>query len=954
MSLSSFALRPRFNRWFACSLALLSGFALFAGHVPAAAENPAESITHTNAENVREYRLSAAMLGYTGIGGEIDGVRNPTLTAKKGQTVRITIVNGELMVHDVALESHGVKSEQILNKGEIASVEFVAEKDDVYYCTVPGHRASMSGPFRVVEQQVAGVLPQVDGKPLNLNFEQGTLQNWAATGEAFKGQPVQGDTVAARRSDSRSHHQGEYWIGTYEKDGDAPTGTLTSVPFEITRPFASFRVGGGGDLGTRVELVLAEEDDVFFSIAGLKKEDLRPVVVDLKKHEGKRMFIRIVDHEIGSWGHINFDDFLFHQERPVFPDERDPAETVESALPPPDVVPNSGLSATDAVAAMTMPDGFSVTVAASEPDVVRPIAMALDHRGRVWIAEGHTYPVRAPEGEGTDRILIFEDKDGDGQFDSRKVFIEGLNLVSGLEVGFGGVWVGAAPYLLYIPIADDGDTPAGEPEILLDGWGYQDTHETLNGFTWGPDGWLWGCHGVFTHSKVGKPETPAEDRQRINAGYWRYHPLEHRFEVVAHGTSNPWGLDFDDYGEAFATVCVIPHLFHVIPGARYHRQAGEHFNPHTYEDIQAIGDHVHWSGDQGPHRGNRRSDASGGGHAHAGAMIYLGGSWPEKYRNSIFMNNIHGFRSNMDILERHASGYIGKHGPDFIRANDSWFQGLNFRYGPSGSVYWTDWYDKNQCHSRNPDVHDKTLGRIYRIKHDNDQFERVNLAEKTSLDLVDYQLHPNDWYVRHARRILQERGPDKAVHAALKTILNEHPDVPRQLRALWALHATKGTSEEQLRELLKRPEEHIRAWATRLLVEDGTPSPATLVAFEEMARRDQSALLRMHLASALQRIDLDARWSVFANLAQRSEDAHDPNIPLLLWYAGEPLVPTDPERALAIARQAKLPKILSFTVRRIAALDEELARPVLSQALENAHSPAEQETIRQALQGLGQ
>ena len=156
---------------------------------------------------------------------------------------------------------------------------------------------------------------------------------------------------------------------------------------------------------------------------------------------------------------------------------------------------------------MKLPDGFSAKVFAAEPDVKQPIAMALDDRGRLWVAEAYTYPRRAPEGQGRDRILIFEDTDGDGKFDKRTVFAEGLNLVSGLEVGFGGVWVGAAPYLLFIPDRNGDDMPDGPPEVLLDGWGYEDTHETLNTFTWGPDGWLYGCHGVFTHSHVGKPGT---------------------------------------------------------------------------------------------------------------------------------------------------------------------------------------------------------------------------------------------------------------------------------------------------------------------------------------------------------------------------------------------------------------------------------------------------------------
>src|SRR5215470_8056230 len=106
--------------------------------------------------------------------------------------------------------------------------------------------------------QTAGTLPLGrDGKPLNLDFETGTLKDWTATGNAFDGQPVQGDTVAPRRGDMKSQHRGNFWVGTYELGGDKPQGTLTSAPFKVTQPFASFLVGGGSLPGTRVELVRA-------------------------------------------------------------------------------------------------------------------------------------------------------------------------------------------------------------------------------------------------------------------------------------------------------------------------------------------------------------------------------------------------------------------------------------------------------------------------------------------------------------------------------------------------------------------------------------------------------------------------------------------------------------------------------------------------------------------------
>ena len=437
--------------------------------------------------------------------------------------------------------------------------------------------------------------------------------------------------------------------------------------------------------------------------------------------------------------------------------------------------------------------------------------------------------------------------------------------------------------------------------MLLDGWGYQDTHEMLNTFSWGPDGWLYGTHGVFTNSNVGKPGAPDSERQRLNGAIWRYHPTARTFEVFAEGTSNPWGLDFNDYGHAFTTACVIEHLYHVIPGARYKRQAGRHINPYIFDDIKTIADHVHWVGKNGPHAGNSRSDAAGGGHAHAGAMIYLGGDgWPAEYRSAIFMNNIHGHRANVDMLQRSGSGYAATHGKDFLNANDTWSQMLNFRYGPDGSVHVIDWYDKNQCHSSNPDVHDKTLGRIFKISHVNDRFVKVDLQKETSERLVDLQLHRNDWYVSHARRILQERGPDPKVHARLKTILQSNPDVTRKLRAIWALHVTGGlTDPDAHRAAVTR--ERIRpqlggAADRRRQERVGRGARASSRRWPRRTRRPWSGCTSPAPCSGCRS---EKRWDAVTALLSRAEDRTDQNQPLMAWYAAEPLGGLDPQRALA-------------------------------------------------------
>src|SRR5262249_3364510 len=152
-------------------------------------------------------------------------------------------------------------------------------------------------------------------------------------------------------------------------------------------------------------------------------------------------------------------------------------------------------------------------------------------------------------------------------------------------------------------------------------------------------------------------------------------------------------------GQGFITNCVIHHLWHVIPGAHFQRMFGQDFNPHWYELMNSCADHIHWGG--GPWQGSRGGEGShgerGGGHAHSGAMVSLGDNWPDRYRNSVFMCNLHGMRVNNDLLERHSSGYVARHGKDFLFARDPWFRGLALQYGPDGGVYLCDWSDTGEC-----------------------------------------------------------------------------------------------------------------------------------------------------------------------------------------------------------------------------------------------------------------
>lgn len=628
-----------------------------------------------------------------------------------------------------------------------------------------------------------------------------------------------------------------------------------------------------------------------------------------------------------------------------------------------DEYPHAGLSAEAAANAMKVPAGFSITVGAAEPDVQQPIAMAIDDRGRVWIAEAYEYPNRAAGDEGRDRILIFEDTDNNGTLDKRKVFASGLNLVSGLEVGFGGVWVGAAPYLLFIPDKDGDDVPDGKPEVLLDGWGYQDTHETLNAFIWGPDGWLYGCHGVFTHSKVGKPGSTDDQRTPLNAGVWRYHPTKHIFDVFAHGTSNPWGVDFNDHGQAFITACVIPHLFHMVQGGRYQRQGGQHFNPYTYRDIVTIADHLHYLGAT-PHGGNSKSDAAGGGHAHAGAMIYLGDRWPAQYRNQLFMNNIHGQRLNVDLLSAKGSGYVGSHGPDFLLTGDQASQILNLRYGPDGNAWMIDWYDMQACHLRESTAHDRSNGRVYKISYGATTNQPIiDLRSQTDEELATMVLHANDWYVRHSRRILQERAAvrplsSKAV-AILTDIATTHKKETRRLRAVWTLHVTRNIADSLTHLLLDDPSPYVRGWAIQLAMESATNQPTAelLHRFTTMAKDDESPVVRLYLASAAQLIAPQQRWDLLQNLTAHAVDADDHNLPLLYWYAAEPLATENTDRAVEFAMSAgdSIPLVRDLMLRRVGSIGTEASLQVLVVGLGKANTAESQlvylEAIRTALKG---
>ena len=606
------------------------------------------------------------------------------------------------------------------------------------------------------------------------------------------------------------------------------------------------------------------------------------------------------------------------------------------------------LTPEEAVARMTTLDGYTVKAWANEPMITQPMAFAWDDRGRLWIAENRDYESRVAgfSRHGDSRILILEDTNQDGVADSRKVFLEGIPFPAAIAIGFDGLFLGAPPNLLFVPDRDrDDKADMADVEVRLTGWGIQDRHETLNSLHWGPDGWLYGLQGYATSSKISKPQgkgriykvgdafpdVMAAPGVEINGGVWRYHPTRDVFEVVAHGFSNPWGIDYDAKGQLLISACVIPHLWHVVPGGIYMRQGGQHFNPYVYSDIQTIADHRHRS-------------------AHGGARVYQSDAFPASQAGRIFMANIHEHAVLSDVLVRKGSGFTAHHGDDFMMANNAHWIGFSLEIGPDGALYVLDWHDGDIC---GQDVLHKHTGRVYRIAPTQSLAQAwpgrySDLGAMTDSQLVALQTSPSDWHSRRARVILQGRAAAGKLapetHEQLRQLYTGATNADHRLRAMWSLHVTNGWTAERLSPSLDDRDEYVRAWAVQLLTETGTPSAPLLDRFVRLAREDASPVVRLYLAAALQRIDKAQRWPLATALMARGEDAEDENIPKLVWLAVEPLVTDGPPAALERAASSNMPLVARFIARR--AVDANLVEPVVA-AL--AKSPKAQSWLLQGL-----
>lgn len=598
-----------------------------------------------------------------------------------------------------------------------------------------------------------------------------------------------------------------------------------------------------------------------------------------------------------------------------------PANSQEETIKP--------LTPEEALKALQLPPGFKATLFAAEPAVQQPIGMGWDERGRLWVAECYTYAESAKgfDKEQKDRIIILEDTDGDGQHDKRTVFWDQGDKLTSIEIGFGGVWALCAPNLLFIPDKNRDDVPDGPPVVKLDGWDANNVrHNIVNGLKWGPDGWLYGRHGILATSSVGRPGASESQRTKINCGMWRYHPTRETFEVICHGTTNPWGHDWDEHGELFMINTVIGHLWHVVPGSHFRRMYGADFNPHTYELMEQTADHFHW--DQGEVWSDIRkigvsptTDKAGGGHAHSGLMIYLGDNFPAEYRNDVFTINLHGKRINRDKLVRKGAGYTATHGEDFLKSSDPYFRAVDLTYGPDGGVYVMDWSDIGECHE-NDGVH-RTSGRIYKITYGKPkQPKPLDLSKETEEWLIWWLKRSNRWYARQAQRVLHERAAAGQLKNRQQFKHLEEDADGQSLELIWSrLSSTRnaigfGTEGDVLRELW-RDMEHVRVSSLIFLMDNGPISDEARGEVNRLAAKEESGLVLSYIAALLQRLPLDDRWSIALTLVARPEFSNDPRLPLQIWYGIEPAVANNSSMGITLIEATKMPTLRRLIARRI-------------------------------------
>jgi putative heme-binding domain-containing protein len=587
----------------------------------------------------------------------------------------------------------------------------------------------------------------------------------------------------------------------------------------------------------------------------------------------------------------------------------------------------------EALAALTAGDDYIIDSVLTEPIMTQPLYVEFDARGRMWVSEYIQYPKPAglqvltwdnhlrsifdqvpppppynkPEHQkfiGRDKISIHEDTNGDGTFDSHKVFAEGLNIVTSTCQGNGGVWVMNPPYLLFFPDADQDDVPDADPVVHLSGFGLEDTHSVANSLKFGPDGWLYGCTGSTVTARV---RVASKSNQSpftfFGQNVWRYHPDTHDFELFAEGGWNTFGVDFDAEGRLFSGTNGSMQVVYFLQGAFYQKgfgKHGPHTNPHAIDYFYGI-----------PIEGKHQRLVNQW-------LPYTGGVFPG-HEGHLFGVNCLANRVAVVALEPDGSTFRSRELPAAIESEDIWFRPVHAALGPDGAIYVSDFYDARITHVDPRDNWDRDHGRIYRLRHrEGKRHDPVDLNTLSNQELLGSLKHPNQWHRWTARRLLVERQ-DQSVIPNLRADLD--------LEALWTLHGLGALDDTTAISALQHPDLHVRLWTVRLLGDRSEAlSPSTFAAIQALAIQPEPEI-NSQIAASLQRFPTDQALPLLAIILHAGRFTSDPYIPSQLWWALEKHVTQAPDKVLVwLERDPKLwqtpiveTKLASLLARRFAA-----------------------------------
>ncbi|MFT5499064.1 MAG: putative membrane-bound dehydrogenase-like protein [Kiritimatiellia bacterium] len=543
------------------------------------------------------------------------------------------------------------------------------------------------------------------------------------------------------------------------------------------------------------------------------------------------------------------------------------------------------------------PGDLKVELLLSEPVVEQPAFFMFDERGRMWVVQYRQYPepaglklvskdrfyravydrIPAPPGHpdfvpGLDRISIHEDSTGDGQFDTTSTFLEGLNIVTSCAQGRGGVFVLQPPYLLFYADRNLDDVPDGPPEVLLEGFGIEDTHSVVNSLCWGPDGWLYGAQGSTVSSAVKVPGSKEAPVRRQGQLMWRYDPDEQRYEVFAEGGGNIWSCEFDDKGRLFAGTNGGEPGFHYLQHAYYQKNFGKHgqlSNPYAYGYLKGIA-----------HPQFKRVTTS--------ICIYEGAALPKRYDGALIWANPVIGRFGASTLEPDGLGFQGDYIDQLVTTDHRWFRPVYVDFGPDGALYFCDWYDQQVNHWRNYQGRiSKKDGRIYRVSAAN-PIAPFDLNERSTSELLKLLNHPNRWFRETARRLIDDR-PDKQMLVPQLLTLLKGDDPNLALEALWTLHLCGGFTQDVAMQVgLQHTDPHVRRWTVRLLA-DLPELEGVDALLRKVAMQDGNLEVRAQCASAALRMSDKVSLSVLEGLFAHPQDANDEHMPLLTWWVVEKL-----------------------------------------------------------------